>query len=304
MEGRRASVRVLYDGVDISEEIQKYISSFAYSDNTDDAADDLQIELEDRENNWMGPWFPMFREGGDGETDDTSAERPELPPIEGNEDITTGSGTTMGPKTGSRLTAFIDVYNWDGSETVETFPCGVFEIDQMSLKGPPDVVTIKAISVPPTSTLRNQLNTRGWEDAFLSRIAADLAVENGLELRFDSSDDPFFDRIDQIETSDIAFLQDLCSQNGLSLKATGTELVIFKQSDYEKHPEVLVIHRKRSGVISYSFDQKTNDIYSEAEVYYRDPKTGKNYKGSFKDPSKEGSGLPKLIINDRPSSIG
>lgn len=304
MEGRRASVRVLYDGVDISADLKDYLISLSYADNIDDQADDLQIDLADREQNWQGPFFPMIREQSEDDEGGSGTTSPILPPTQGNEDImNTGGNSLTGAQAGSRLTAFIDVKNWDDTETLEAFPCGVFEIDQISLKGPPDTVTIKATSVPPTSSLRNQRNSRAWEEVRLSRVARDLASENGLELRFESADDPYFDRLDQLEMSDMEYLQGLCSDNGLSLKATGTELVIFKQSEYEADAPVMTIERGASDLVSYSFEQKSNDIYSSAEVTYHDSKSGETLVGTFEDPDKSDSGFPTLIINERPASV-
>ena len=56
-KGRRAYAQVIYDGKDITNELDKSLLSLVYTDNTD-KADDIQIIVEDREGNWRGPWYP------------------------------------------------------------------------------------------------------------------------------------------------------------------------------------------------------------------------------------------------------
>ena len=46
---RRTSITVRIDGADISEDANNYLLSMSYTDNEEDNADDLQLELDDRE---------------------------------------------------------------------------------------------------------------------------------------------------------------------------------------------------------------------------------------------------------------
>ena len=45
---RRAAVQVNFAGVDITNDIRKYLLSLTYTDSEEDEADDLQIKLQDR----------------------------------------------------------------------------------------------------------------------------------------------------------------------------------------------------------------------------------------------------------------
>lgn len=51
-------VNVIYEGVDISQEIQNAISSLEYTDNSKNAVDDLEIELENLDYRWLHEWYP------------------------------------------------------------------------------------------------------------------------------------------------------------------------------------------------------------------------------------------------------
>ena len=47
---RRTEITLEFEGVDISEDINKYLLSFEYTDNEEDKTDDLSLTLDDRDN--------------------------------------------------------------------------------------------------------------------------------------------------------------------------------------------------------------------------------------------------------------
>ena len=57
MNARRTVVRLTFDGVDISADINRYLQSLSYTDNEQDETDDLQLTLDDREGVWLGNWL-------------------------------------------------------------------------------------------------------------------------------------------------------------------------------------------------------------------------------------------------------
>lgn len=229
MKARRANLKILYEGADISEDIAKYDLSFNYTDNACNKADDLQLSLEDRQRLWMGPWFPSK---------------------------------------GAKISAEISVENWGGEGENKTLPCGLFEIDSVDLQGPPDTVNIKSVSVPITSSLRGDAKTKAWEKITLSGIAGDIAGKAGLALVFEC-DDVTYDRIDQSEQSDLSFLQKLATDAGICLKVTDQQLVLFDEQVYEAAGPVKTIKRTGGTVISYSFSSSANNVkYKACTVSY------------------------------------
>lgn len=48
-----------------------------------------------------------------------------------------------------------------------------------------------------------------------------------MQLNFSSKDNPTLERVEQTEQSDLAFLDKLCQDNGLSLKVTDNQIVIL-----------------------------------------------------------------------------
>lgn len=54
---RRADLQVTFAGTDISVAVNADLSSFTFTDNEEDEADDLQIKLNDREGKWLTKWL-------------------------------------------------------------------------------------------------------------------------------------------------------------------------------------------------------------------------------------------------------
>lgn len=69
-------------------------------------------------------------------------------------------------------------------------------VDEVSFKGPPDSVSIKALSVPFTKGGKDTKKTKAWENTTLQNILTDVAKEAGLKLVYDA---PTFlyDRVEQ-----------------------------------------------------------------------------------------------------------
>ena len=160
--------------------------------------------------------------------------------------------------------------------------CGVFEIDTVDGSGPPAKATIKAGSIPYKSTVRTQKKTKAWENYTLSSIAKEIAGKNGLTCMFESAFDPLYTRKEQIQESDITFLQRLCKAAGISLKVTAKIIVLFDAAAYEQKDAVRVIKRGTADVSSWSFSTSLHDAsYSKCHVSYTDPTTGKTIEYTY-----------------------
>ena len=54
---RRTALKVLLNNVDISEDVNNHLLSLTYTDEEDGSSDDLEIQLEDRDNSIIGKWL-------------------------------------------------------------------------------------------------------------------------------------------------------------------------------------------------------------------------------------------------------
>lgn len=55
---RNVKILVFYEGVNITEEIQPSISSLTYTDNSKNAIDDLELDIENLDYRWLNDWYP------------------------------------------------------------------------------------------------------------------------------------------------------------------------------------------------------------------------------------------------------
>ena len=264
---RRTVIAVKLDGIDISEDMNKYLLQMTYTDNDEDKTDDLQISLDDREGIWLTEWLD--------------------------------SGETKG----AEISAVIIQKNWESDGRDRVLDCGTFQIDSLDGSGPPGAAAIKATALPFTSVVRTAIHTKAWEKIKLSAVAGEIAGKSGMTLMYESSYDPFYTRREQTELSDIAFLQWLCKDAGISLKVTSGFIVLFDAADYEKKPAVMEIKRGMSEVKSYRFGTNTNDTqYKSCHVSYTDPESGQTYEHTY-TPSQPPEGSEQVLrINEKVKS--
>ena len=154
---------------------------------------------------------------------------------------------------GAEISAVIVQKNWESDGKDRVLDCGVFAVDTVDGSGPPAKATIKAGSIPYASTIRTQKKTKAWEKYTLSGIAKEIAGANGFACMFESASDPFYQRKEQMQESDITFLQRLCKAAGISLKVTAKIIVLFDAAAYEQKDAVRTIQRGKADVGSYSF---------------------------------------------------
>jgi hypothetical protein len=258
---RRARLKLTYNKTDISEDLAPHLVNFSCTDHASGKADDLQITLEDKAGLWRADWVP---------------------------------------EKGATVEAVIQAQNWEKTG-LEELPLGTFEIDEIESSGPPETVKVKAVSVPVSSSLRGEDKNKAWEKTRLSVIAGDIAAGAGLELFYDTDDDPEYDRVEQTEQSDLAFLVKLCEDAGLSLKVT-SQIVIFDDTKYEQLEPVITITRGVSPVISYSATSSTRDVYSAARVEYKGGSQKEEIRYTYSPPNRPATGKT-LVINERVTSI-
>lgn len=261
-KARRTKLKVIIDGADVSADVTKYLLSASYTDNEEDKTDDFQLDLDDRDGIWLNKWLKDQLKG-------------------------------------MELSAVVVQENWNSNGKDRVLDCGVFEVDSVDTSGPPAKVSIKATSIPYSSTLRTQKKTKAWENIKLSAIAAEIAGKNGLACMYESSSDPLYTRREQVQESDIAFLQGLCKAAGISLKVTAKIVVLFDAQTYEQKDAVRTIKRGEADVASYRFGASSHDTaYSKCHVSYTDPKTKQTIEYTYTPRNADKTGQV-LEINEK-----
>ncbi|MCL2488626.1 MAG: peptidoglycan-binding protein, partial [Oscillospiraceae bacterium] len=196
--------------------------------------------------------------------------------------------------------------NWRGDGKDEVLDCGQFELDAVTVEGPPDVINIKATSLPYGTQIRQTEKNRAWESVSLSEIAGEIARGGGMTCMYESAFNPFYDRQEQIKTSDIKFLSGLCRRAGLSLKVTNNIIVIFEQAAFEKKPPVFHIQKGDGSYSRYKLDtRETGTRYDSCLVSYTDPANGRKIEAvAYADGAGSASlTRPTLRIGDRGEDV-
>ena len=148
---------------------------------------------------------------------------------------------------------------------------GTFFVDYQRISGAPRVYELRAVSIPLNKPVRKTQKSRAWENHSLQEIAQEICRDAELELFFDSVENPQYQRIDQSRQSDMAFLQHLCEDAGLSIKVTDKTIVIFGQERYEKKDPVCAMEIGVSDILSYTFEVSQSDTYKAVKVSHIKP---------------------------------
>ena len=290
-DARRAEVEIIFDGADITKDIHPYFLSLTYTDSEEDQSDSLQIQLQDRDGLWLKSWL--------------------------NKAVEASAASKLS------MSATITPENWGSGGG--SLPTGRFELDGVDAGGPPATISIKGSSLAYGSSIRQTKKTKVWEGYSLSGIANEIARNTGLTCMYEAIRNPTYERKEQTKKSDIAFLSELCHDEGISLKCTDGQLVLFDQATYEALPPVATIRKDGGRILpaapeahgAYGKDPKclayeTYDLstgaaetqYGSCRVSYRDPATGKCIEGIAKADGDDGESEQRLEITARVASAG
>ena len=240
----QTKLRLLFTatGQDVSQDILPDLLSFSFSDKESGEADEISLTLKDETGKWAATWKP---DGGE----------------------------------------VIDVYLSKGyinMPSVDKLYCGRFYVDSMNVRGAPRIFDMQAVSTPMHMPIRRKQVTKAWESRTLRGIAQEICSDNGLTLFFDVDEDPKYDRRDQKEESNLAFLQRLCEDEGFSIKVCDQKIVIFDQRSYEAKTPIKTITLGISDVLSWSFSSQQSETYKTCVVAWRDlKKKGADSAGGY-----------------------
>lgn len=179
------------------------------------------------------------------------------------------------PVQGDTLHVYI---GYDGS----LMDCGLFEVDEITLSGTPDVIEVKAISAGFTTALRSR-NNKAFEAQTLKQIAKYFCKKHGLTLVDDTNmlSQINLERKTQENETDLHFLSEIAKEYGFLFSIKGTKLVFV--SYYALDNANAIKDVDKSTISSYSFTEKCYDTYAAGKISKRNPKTGKNVQWNAKN---------------------
>ncbi|MBP1924589.1 phage protein D [Sedimentibacter acidaminivorans] len=230
MDSRKAMVSVMYQGVNITDDIAKDLVSFEYTDNISNESDSVSLTLKDEKHIWLKDWFP---------------------------------------EKGDLIDTTIKTVNWRKNGDKQLLQCGSFFIDEPEYSGRPSVFTINAVSSPINKNFTDVDYSKVWRNITLKDIANDISNKAGLQLQYIGENNPIYQSKEQSETPDSSFLLSLCSEEGLSMKVTDSKIVIFDERDFESREVVATYKESNSNVLSYNFKSRlVNTNYAGVRLKY------------------------------------
>jgi phage protein D len=248
---RSAKFKLLYNGVDITEDITRYGTSVSYIDNDEGESDQIEVVLEDVDNLWKNSWYP---------------------------------------EKGAKLTLSI---GFDSDDRLVDY--GDFEIDEITVNGPPDTVTIRALAALVKGSLRTK-RSKSFENVTLREIAAYIAAKNKLVLQ-GNIPSVRFDRVTQYREKDLSFLRRISIEYGCLFSVRGSKLIFTVSKDLEAAEAVATIDRTE--IKTFSLKDKTGDTYKNARSTYRNPGTGKIHTANVdKVENRDGYTYSQISTDD------
>ena len=152
--------------------------------------------------------------------------------------------------------------------------CGLFQVDEITLSGLPDIIEVKCLAAGITKALRTR-NNKAFEELTLKQIALYFANKHGLKL-VDTSlmmNQINLERKTQDEKTDLAFLAELAKEYGFIFSVKGNQLIFTSYYDLDNSASVKEIDKSQISI--YSLTEKTYDTYAHAIVKKRNKNTGK-----------------------------
>lgn len=187
---RRAKLNVTYNGTDISADITDRLISFAYNDNEQGKADDIEITVHNRDGIWIRDWYP---------------------------------------DKGAKLKAGLTLADWKEKGNSLSVNFGVFAIDELTAASG-GTFTIKAIAAVCEKAFKNEKKYKTWENATLREIISSIAADNGLQLVWRADEGKTFDCVYQIEQTDAGFIAHQAANMGLKVKISEEKIIIYEDS--------------------------------------------------------------------------
>lgn len=205
LQVRTARPSIVMNGADYFQKLAPYFLNLAYTDSCDgQKADDLQLQLADRDGRFVSDWMP---------------------------------------DKGAFLDIGIIAERWFAPNAAPiTMPCGRFWIDEVECELPQHTVSIKGSSIPTDGHIKAADETRGWENKTLRVIAEQIAKENKLDgVEWRSDYNPEYSYVEQTEQSGLEFLMHKARDAKLAIKVHLKKIIFFDEEQLESAPPAFAI---------------------------------------------------------------
>lgn len=226
---RKATASFKFNGKNVTQTLKPYLESVAYTDVASGDSDQLDINLENIEANWLGKWYPTK---------------------------------------GDKVSGSIIFENWESEGKNKTLSLGTFTMDEISFTGGPMTAKFGCVAVPSKESFRVRQRTKTWTNITIKGIAAEIAKRYGLKLTY-SAPGITISSLEQSDKTDCSFLFDLCKTYGLAMKIFSGGIQIYDQTTLEKKSAVATINRKSFVDDNWAFTDSLLGTYTGARISYK-----------------------------------
>ncbi len=169
--------------------------------------------------------------------------------------------------------------------------CGTFQVDEVELDCPPDVVKMKCLAVTITPDARTPISQQ-YESMTLADIAKLIAGRHGWALvNTPEQINIEFERVTQNQETDVEFLHKLARENNYEFTVKGGQLIFYSRTALENQAPIATFIRGDGELIRANFKAKTNLTYKAATVSYQNPDTKQLITATVK-------ALPPVAVGD------
>jgi phage protein D len=169
--------------------------------------------------------------------------------------------------------------------------CGLFQIDEIELRGAPDVFHIRAIETHVTQALRTA-RSLSYENMTLPAIAAQVAARQSPPLKLigaAQAANVVYQRVTQKNETDLVFLKRIASQHGYEFSIRGGNMVFHARAAIEAQAAAFTV--SRTACSRFEFRAKTLATYKSASLTHFDPHTKNLIQASAQSGSPSGDTL-------------
>ncbi len=149
-------------------------------------------------------------------------------------------------------------------------PCGSFEIEELDISGPPDIMHLRALASGIKEPQRTK-RSAAYEGTTLREISTTVARRHNFSVVGEIAD-VRLNRITQHQEPDLGFLKRIAGNYGYVFSVKGKKLIFSRYSKLRSAAPVLAINRVGDGV-TYKLTDKSLKVYKDCECSYDDPKT-------------------------------
>lgn len=175
----------------------------------------------------------------------------------------------------------------DKIELLDNLSTGIMHVDEYSInKG---IFSLGALSIPQISKVKH---TKSWGNIRFKKLAKDLIEPLGFSLETFGVNDWSYESLDQVNQTNLEFLNFICILEGYNLKIYNNKAIIYNEFEIEKSSSPIDIYEE-DFIGDYEFFTSNMDIYSSCEISYFNKELLK-YEYKLKNITQG----PVLKIND------